>query len=129
MAEGDELFDNGVLLEEDIEKYHNMNMRFHELILAASDNSAIKAALALNEHMPFASVNALAFNPSQLKREYRRLHFAHMQHHAVYQALVNGQSARAEALMKEHAHATLVYSDLFDKSEAKTVLPKVNLGT
>jgi len=49
-----------------------------------------------------------------------------MQHHAVYQALVNGQSARAEALMKEHAHATLVYSDSFDKGEAKTVLPKVN---
>jgi len=44
-----------------------------ELILTASDNSAIKAALALSEHMPFASVNALAFNPNQLEREYRRL--------------------------------------------------------
>lgn len=126
LAEGDELFENGLLREEDVEKYHNMNMRFHDLIIAASDNSAIKAALALSEHMPFASVNALAFNPQQLDREFRRLHYAHMQHHAVYQALVKGQSARAEALMKEHAHATLAYSDLFDTSGAKTVLQKAS---
>jgi GntR family transcriptional regulator, vanillate catabolism transcriptional regulator len=121
---GDALFVNGAVVEEDIETYHNMNMRFHELIIAASGNSAIKAALALSEHMPFASVNALAFNPQQLEREYRRLQYAHMQHHAVYHALINGQSARAESLMKEHAHATLTYSDLFDTHAAKTVLQK-----
>ena len=124
LAVGDALFENGVLVEDDIEKYHNMNMRFHDLIIAASDNGAIKAALALSEHLPFASVNALAFNPQQLDREYRRLHYAHMQHHAVYHALINGQSARAEALMREHAHATLAYSDLFDQHAAKTVLQK-----
>jgi GntR family transcriptional regulator, vanillate catabolism transcriptional regulator len=121
---GDALFVNGAVVEDDIETYHNMNMRFHDLIIAASGNSAIKAALALSEHMPFASVNALAFNPQQLEREFRRLQYAHMQHHAVYHALINGQSARAESLMKEHAHATLAYSDLFDKHAAKTVLQK-----
>ncbi|KXI26751.1 GntR family transcriptional regulator [Paraglaciecola hydrolytica] len=124
LAAGDALFEDGKLVEEDIRHYQNMNMRFHDLIITASGNTAIKSALALNEHMPFASVNALAFNPQELTREYRRLHYAHMQHHAVYHALVNGQSARAEALMKEHAHATLAYSDLFDKKSAKTVSKK-----
>ncbi|MDP5029178.1 MAG: GntR family transcriptional regulator [Paraglaciecola sp.] len=124
LAAGDLLFENGALVEDDIEKYHNMNMRFHDLIITASGNDAVKAALALSEHLPFASVSALAFNPQQLDREYRRLHYAHMQHHAIYHALINGQGARAEALMKEHAHATLAYSDLFDKNTSNTVLQK-----
>jgi GntR family transcriptional regulator of vanillate catabolism len=119
---GDQLFKNGVLAEQDVEKYHEMNMRFHALIIAASGNSAISAALALSEHLPFASVSALAFNPKQMQQEYRRLFYAHTQHHAVYHALINGQGARAEALMKEHAHATLAYSELFDKESARTVM-------
>ncbi|MEP4892267.1 MAG: GntR family transcriptional regulator [Aliiglaciecola sp.] len=122
LVEGDKLFENGVLSEEDVENYQNMNMHFHATLIAASENSAIDAALALSDHLPFASANALTFNPLQLQVEYRRLHYAHMQHHAIYHALVNGQGARVEALMKEHAHATLAYSDLFDKKNGKTIL-------
>lgn len=48
-----------------------------------------------------------------LIREYRRFNFAHMQHHAVVDALVNGQGARAEAIMREHANATLRYAEIF----------------
>jgi len=33
-----------------------------------------------------------------------------MQHHAVYDALINGQGARAEGIMREHANATLRYA-------------------
>jgi GntR family transcriptional regulator of vanillate catabolism len=119
---GDQLFKKGVLAEQDIEKYHEMNMYFHALIITASGNSAISAALALSEHLPFASVSALAFNPKQMQQEYRRLFYAHTQHHAIYHALINGQSARAEALMKEHAHSALANSELFDKESIKTVM-------
>ena len=45
-----------------------------------------------------------------MPREYRRFSFAHMQHHAVYDALINGQGARAEGIMREHANATLRYA-------------------
>lgn len=124
LVAGDMLFEKGVLKEEDIEKYHTMNMRFHASLIAASGNAAIDAALALSEHLPFASVSALAFNPLQLQVEYQRFRYAHTQHHAVFQALVNGQGSRAEALMKEHAHATLAYSDLFDQESSRTVLQK-----
>jgi GntR family transcriptional regulator of vanillate catabolism len=119
---GDQLFKKGVLAEQDVEKYHEMNMYFHALIITASGNSAISAALALSEHLPFASVSALAFNPKQMQQEYRRLFYAHTQHHAIYHALINGQSARAEALMKEHAHSALANSELFDKESVKTVM-------
>lgn len=122
LVAGDKLFENGGLDEKDVEKYQEMNSRFHTLIITASGNSAINAALALSEHLPFASVSALTFNPLQLNVEYKRLHYAHMQHHAIYHALVNGQSARVEALMKEHAHAALAYSDSFNKKSVKTLM-------
>lgn len=51
-------------------------------------------------------MTALAVDRDNLIREYRRFNFAHMQHHAVVDALVNGQGARAEAIMREHANAT-----------------------
>jgi GntR family transcriptional regulator of vanillate catabolism len=36
---------------------------------------------------------------------YDMLHFAHRQHYAIVEALEHGQSARAEALMREHANS------------------------
>ncbi|MGC3356699.1 GntR family transcriptional regulator, partial [Pseudomonas aeruginosa] len=52
-----------------------------------------------------------------------RVNFAHMQPHAVVVALVNGQRARAVAIMREHANATLRYADYFDPArQGDTVL-------
>jgi GntR family transcriptional regulator of vanillate catabolism len=105
------------VLEEDLESYHDLNMRFHQLIIAASGNPAIAEALARNDHLPFASVSSLAVDLHDMVREYRRFNFAHMQHHAVFDALVNGQGARAEAIMREHANATLRYAEIFGPTQ------------
>lgn len=114
LAEGDKLFAKGSIDEQDIGLYNELNRHFHALIIQASGNQAIRTALQLNEHLPFASVSALAFNPDQMEREYRRFNYAHMQHHAVFDALIKRQGARAEALMREHANATLSYAELFN---------------
>lgn len=114
LAEGDRLFANGQVLLEELERYQRMNMRFHRTIIEASGNPAIAVALARNDHLPFASVSALAVDRDNLEQEFRRFNFAYMQHHAVVDALVNGQGARAEAIMREHANATLRYADYFD---------------
>jgi hypothetical protein len=53
-----------------------------------------------------------------MAREYRRFNYAHMQHHAVFDALVNRQGARAEAIMREHANATLRYAEIFSSAVA-----------
>ncbi|EPM44293.1 GntR family transcriptional regulator [Pseudomonas syringae] len=113
LVQGDALFDKGYVTEDDLEVYHDMNMRLHQVIVAGSGNRAIADALARNDHLPFASVTALAVDRHNLIREYRRFNFAHMQHHAVVDALINGQGARAEALMREHSNATLRYADIF----------------
>jgi GntR family transcriptional regulator of vanillate catabolism len=114
LAQGDALFDKGHVTEGDLETYHDLNKRFHGLIIEASGNPAIVAALARGEHLPFASINALTIDRNHLDREYRRFNYAHMQHHAVFDAIDQGQCSRAEAIMREHANATLRYATLFN---------------
>ncbi len=113
LVQGDALFAKGFVTEDDLEVYHDLNMRLHRVIVEGSGNPAIADALARNDHLPFASVTALAVDRNDLVREFRRFNFAHMQHHAVVDALINGQSARAESIMREHANATLRYAEIF----------------
>jgi len=113
LADGDALFLKGHVSEEDLQLYHDLNLRFHQIIIQASGNPAIADALARNDHLPFASVSALAVDCHDLEREYRRFNYAHMQHHSIVDALASGQGARAEALMREHANATLRYAQVF----------------
>jgi GntR family transcriptional regulator, vanillate catabolism transcriptional regulator len=104
--------------EEDLQVYHDLNMRFHQVIVEGSHNPAIADALARNDHLPFASVTALAVDRQNMAGEYRRFNYAHMQHHSVFDALVNRQGARAEAIMREHANATLRYAEVFGSTLA-----------
>ncbi|MFV0576898.1 MAG: GntR family transcriptional regulator [Vibrio sp.] len=106
---GDELFEKGYVTKEDLNQYHQLNQEFHRLILEAASNPAVVAALQKNDHLPFSSVDSLTFDFGHMKQEFRRFNFAHMQHHAIVDALIHQQGARAEALMKEHANVTLNY--------------------
>lgn len=115
---GDALMAKGELSEDDTVAYYDMNVRFHETIIAASGNRAIADALSRNDHLPFASVKALAIDRSHMAREFKRLHYAHVQHHAIVEALRAGQAARAEALMREHAVAVVRFTDLFQMAQA-----------
>ncbi|MGY4495720.1 GntR family transcriptional regulator [Pseudomonas sp. TE3610] len=119
LVEGDELFDKGHVSEDDLQLYHDLNMRFHQIIVQASGNPAIAEALARNDHLPFASVTALAVDCQDLKSEYRRFNYAHMQHHSIVDALASRQGARAEALMREHANATLRYAQVFEAASER----------
>lgn len=110
---GDAIFEKGYVTEDDLNSYHELNQKFHALILEASGNPVIAMSLRKNEHMPFASVNSITFNFDKMEQEYRRFYFAHMQHHTIFHAIENKQAARAEAIMREHANVTLDYADVF----------------
>lgn len=118
LKDGDELFAKGHLEEDDFDRYYTLNCLFHDTIVRASHNPAVEVALARNDHLPFASVKALAVDPASPEREFRRFYYAHLQHHAIVDAMSRGQSARAEGLMREHANATLNYAD--DHRETNT---------
>ena len=103
LEEGDRLFEKGYVLFEELESYHNLSMRFHQVIIEASRNRVITEALARNDHLPFAWGSSLALDRDDLPQVFRRLNFAHRQHHIVFDALVSGKGARAEAIMRAHA--------------------------
>jgi len=124
LKDGDELFAKGHLTEADFEVYHDVNCLFHDTIINASHNPSITAALARNQHQPFASVKALAVDPGKPEREFRRFYYAHLQHHAVVDAMARGQAARAEGLMREHANATLDYANNEDESSQSRVITR-----
>ena len=106
----DPLFLKAELTDEDITTYHHFNMIFHNTIIQGSDNLALTQALSKNNQLPMASAQALTFDKNNHLSELRRLHHAHIQHCAIYQALLNRDSARAESLMREHSHVVTLNS-------------------
>ncbi len=113
LAEGDEIFANGRLDDGDVARYHEMNKKFHQIIVDGCGNAAVRVALACNDNLPFASANSIAVDRDHLPQEFQRLHLAHMQHHIIFEALDAGQGSRADAAMREHANAAMKYVDLF----------------
>ncbi len=55
--------------------------------------------------MPFAGAQALAFDRDNLDAMYDMLQYGHRQHHHIVDAIEQGEGARTEALMREHAIA------------------------
>jgi GntR family transcriptional regulator of vanillate catabolism len=73
----------------------------------------IADAIARNNHLPFASADSITVQKSQLDAELKKLQMAQMQHRLVVEALEQRESARVEALMREHAYIGLRYARLF----------------
>jgi len=88
-------------------RWSRMNARFHTLIVAACGNKALIEAHARNDKLPFAAAGALLggdpAEPSLRERHREVLLQAQYQHRAIVESLRDGKSARAEALMREHA--------------------------
>lgn len=112
---GDSVFAKGHLADEDMEKFYAYNLAFHDLIVSESDNQAIGAALARNNHLPFASAAALALDWNDRATEYQHLLRAHDQHHAVTYAILTGNGVLAEQLMRQHAQASVGSATIFER--------------
>ena len=112
--------------ESDEARYADMNQRFHALILNEAASPILAEAVERNNRVPFAGPQALAFDGGQLDRMYDQLRYAHHQHHSLVEAFERGQGARAESLMREHAHvveesinlAALPVAPIFTKEKA-----------
>lgn len=93
--------------------YHAANIEFHEAIMTGCGNDLIAVAFERIRHLPFAALGTLAFEPTARKSDLIRLSVGHSQHVIILDALRRRDAARAEAMMREHSHATLNYADLF----------------
>jgi GntR family transcriptional regulator, vanillate catabolism transcriptional regulator len=106
LREGDEIFAKRHLIESDEARYGEMNKQFHALIVQGAGSKVIAEAIERNDRIPFAAAHAIAFDRVDLPGMYDSLRFSHRQHHAIVQALENGEGARVSALMFEHAYIT-----------------------
>lgn len=100
LVEGDRLLADGAAGEA---AFLEMDVRLHALLVKAARNPALDQLLAPNVHAVAAEALALQALPPAVRRE--ALRYAHRQHHALARALEDGDSVRAEALMREHLHA------------------------
>ena len=112
LRDGDGIFAKGHLVLADEARYGDMNKQFHELIVQGSGSKVVAEALERNGRIPFAAAHAIAFDKIDLPRMYDHLLYSHRQHHAIVQALENGESSRVAALMVEHAHGAKVSINL-----------------
>ncbi|WP_374675113.1 GntR family transcriptional regulator [Ideonella sp.] len=112
LAEGDAVLAVGTLGQAEIDRWAQLNQRFHRAIVLGTGSRVIADAIARNNHLPFASADSIVIDRGDLAREFEKIRLAQMHHRLIVDALAQGESARAEALMREHAWVGLRYARL-----------------
>ena len=103
----------GHLAAGDVDRWAQLNRTFHAQIVDSTGSRVIADAIARNNHLPFASADSITVDKQALDQALRKLQLAQMQHRLIVDALLGGESARAESLMREHALIGLRYNSLF----------------
>ncbi len=104
LEEGDAIFADRVLHDEDETRYARMNERFHALILEAADMPLLESLTERCNVVPFTAPGSVAFSSSNKQKMFDFLFYAHRQHHHIVQAIEAGQGDRAEFLFREHSY-------------------------
>ena len=103
LARIDELLASPKLSEASFSRYVTQNARFHALLSEMSNSALVQRQIERIHTLPFASPNGFVMVHSSGPHARDRLVIAHDQHHAVVEAIMQREGARAEALMQEHA--------------------------
>lgn len=111
---GRAMVDKNAMTDGDEEVFANMNLAFHDTVIEAGGNRALKQALAFNDRLPFAAAGAVAIDVSERARlaQMELLISAQRDHVMIYQALRARQGARAGALVREHAYVAVEHMRL-----------------
>lgn len=96
VVDGDSLLSSGKLLPENLARYRQMNVDFHETILRASGARILGDLVRQTHNIPFASNRIMVWD------DYQIIHRSHDDHHRIFDAISRRQAKRAEALMQEH---------------------------
>ncbi len=88
---------------EDVSRYVELNARFHAHLVEFAGSQTLTRQLERVATLPFASSSALVRMQSSSPEAHRSLTVAQDQHRCVVEAIERRESARAEAIMREHA--------------------------
>jgi GntR family transcriptional regulator of vanillate catabolism len=103
LGEGDTIFAKGHVVRDDEEAYATMNRRFHDLIVGGARDPLLTDLIHRVYSVPFVAPNVVAFKRIPLEEIYPILMSGHHQHHAIVDAIEEGQSDVAETLMRGHS--------------------------
>lgn len=103
LAEGDRLFEKRYVDSDDEQQYGLMNERFHRIIVDACDTPMLGSFLDRLNRVPFVAPSVIVFDQVGLRRAFDLLFRAHGFHHAIVEAIREGDGQRAEMLFREHA--------------------------
>jgi len=129
LDEGDAALAPDPLSYESYARYAEVNDRFHALILEACGNRALQRAVALNDKLPFAPASAMLPMQGTVQLDRDWMHYAHRQHHMLFDAMKRGEGARAQALASEHTEVAQMNLRLAleRRTETERVLPAIRL--
>jgi GntR family transcriptional regulator of vanillate catabolism len=103
LREGDAIFAKGHVVKEDEEAYAVMNGRFHDLIVGGARDPLLADLIHRVYSVPFVAPSVVASNRIPLDEIYPILMSGHRQHHAIVDAIEDGQPDVAETLMRGHS--------------------------
>lgn len=98
LAAGDAILACKTLRPEDHAPYQQVNIAIHNTILNAAGNSWVTRFAAQAQTTPFASDRIMLWD------DYEIIYRSHGDHHRIVNALITGDAARAESLMREHVY-------------------------
>ncbi|ABD56705.1 GntR family transcriptional regulator [Jannaschia sp. CCS1] len=113
IATTEAILESDTPVKELLDGYHAANVIFHETIMQKCGNDLIAHTFERIAMLPLAKLGSLVFDRGAPQRERMRLTVGHSQHVILFDAIKQRDGARAEAMMREHSHATLNYADLF----------------
>jgi GntR family transcriptional regulator of vanillate catabolism len=103
LRDGDAIFAKGFVVKDDESAYADMNREFHDIIVNGADDPLLSDLIHRVYSVPFVAPNVVAFNRIPLDEIYPILMSGNHQHHAIVDAIEDGQADLAETLMRGHS--------------------------
>ena len=91
----------------DFDLYVRENAKFHDLLARLAGSPLIEREVKRMSRLPLASPSAFLSDQAMIPDFQESLRYAQRQHHAILDAIVGREGARAEALTREHARLAL----------------------
>lgn len=101
------------------------NRIFHNTILDACGNSYVGINCRQISHLPMLAPGSMVFDrnvlqsPERMQSGLFRLRLGNAQHKVIYKAIMQGDSVRAEGMMREHSNTMVEYIETFEKRDSK----------
>jgi GntR family transcriptional regulator, vanillate catabolism transcriptional regulator len=98
LEDGDAISTSRLSDEEAFLRWRQINARFHDTLLTVANNPCLRDVTERTMKFPFVSHWVGRWSDPQ------RYRLPQQMHHAIYEAIVQREAARAEALMREHVY-------------------------